>query len=240
MGRSVIQSLWIGSPLTNNERLCLRSFVHHGHPFHLYLYEPVPDLPDGVTVKDANEIIPKERLFLDSRNSYASFSDWFRLRLLLQRPGWWVDMDVVCMQPFDDTGDHCFSSEMHYNRRDSVLNNTVIRIPAGAPLLCELIEALELRLKEGGAIKWGEIGIDLFRKVVSRHEEMSAFVQPPDIFCPMPYYNLSDLICKSDYEPAGQTRAIHLWNEIWRGGSLDKNAEYHCDSAYERLKRMYL
>jgi len=118
MDTVIIQSLWIGQGITNNERLCMRSFLHHGHSFHLYVYEPITGIPAGVEIRDANEIIPAEKVFRDLRGTYASFADWFRLKLLYQRGGWWVDTDVVCLQPFDETDDYCFSSETHYNRID--------------------------------------------------------------------------------------------------------------------------
>jgi len=34
--------------------------------------------------------------------------------------------------------------------------------------------------------------------------------------------------------------AIHLWNEMWRKVSQDKNARYHDGCLYEQLKSKYL
>jgi hypothetical protein len=34
--------------------------------------------------------------------------------------------------------------------------------------------------------------------------------------------------------------AVHLWNEIWRQNSLDKDAQYSKNCLYERLKAKYL
>ena len=52
MGNSMIQSLWIGSGFSNNELLCMRSFLHHGQAFHLYVYEPMPGIPEGVEIRE--------------------------------------------------------------------------------------------------------------------------------------------------------------------------------------------
>ena len=38
------------------EQLCLSSFVYHGHDVHLYVYSEVEGIPDGVVVKDGNDI----------------------------------------------------------------------------------------------------------------------------------------------------------------------------------------
>ncbi len=40
----IIQSLWIGNPLSKLERLCIQSFIDHGHEFHLYTYATVGSL----------------------------------------------------------------------------------------------------------------------------------------------------------------------------------------------------
>jgi len=36
------------------------------------------------------------------------------------------------------------------------------------------------------------------------------------------------------------TRAIHLWNELWRRDGRDKNGIYPPDCLYQRLKQRYL
>ena len=36
MKNKVIKSLWIGDQLSRLEQLCIKSFLYHGHEFHLY------------------------------------------------------------------------------------------------------------------------------------------------------------------------------------------------------------
>ena len=57
----VIQSLWIGTKLSNLEKLSIKSFIDNGHTYHLYTYAEVKNIPEGVIVKDGNEILPKNR-----------------------------------------------------------------------------------------------------------------------------------------------------------------------------------
>ena len=65
--------------------------------------------------------------------------------------------------------------------------------------------------------------------------------KPHYVFCPLGYTEwhkvlepeAGPLINESNY-------AIHLWNEMWRVTSQDKNARYHQDCLYEQLKRKYL
>src|SRR5437016_4032991 len=98
----IIQGLWIGSELSVMERMSIISFLRNGHEYHLYTYNDLPNVPDRVVVKDANRILPASAIFkYKERPSYAGFANYFRYRLLLEHGGWWADLDVVCLRPFD-------------------------------------------------------------------------------------------------------------------------------------------
>src|SRR5690606_19243092 len=97
-----VDMFWHGPPLSRWERLCMRSFVANGHPVRLHVYEEPRNVPNGVTLVDAAEILPRSALFAHARSgSFAVFADWFRYRLLYERGGLWVDTDVVCLKPLD-------------------------------------------------------------------------------------------------------------------------------------------
>ena len=65
----VVHGLWIGNQLSTVEMLTLHSFVHHGHKFHLWLYEALEnELPPGVIIQDANEIIPASEIYRRNHN----------------------------------------------------------------------------------------------------------------------------------------------------------------------------
>src|SRR5213080_4133629 len=100
----VFNALWIGSSLSSLELLAISSFLHHGHVFRLWTYEPVSTrLPPGTIVADANKIIDRSKVFRyaagASKGSYAGFSDIFRAKLLYEIGGWYVDTDVTCLNP---------------------------------------------------------------------------------------------------------------------------------------------
>ena len=46
------------------ERLSISSFLKNGHPFHLYVYEAVKGIPEGVTIKDASDVLPTDKIFI--------------------------------------------------------------------------------------------------------------------------------------------------------------------------------
>ena len=98
----LIQGLWIGDELPDVAQVSIRSFIEQGHPYHLYSYKPFPNLPPGCIRKDANEVLPEKCIYARAHGgSIASFSDWFRYELLNKKGGYYVDLDVVCLKPFD-------------------------------------------------------------------------------------------------------------------------------------------
>ncbi len=98
--RAVIQGFWHGEPLSALHWACLRSFLNAGHDFDLYTYEGI-NVPDGIQIRDAAEIVSKDQLFFfDNPHTglpdVAPFADYFRLKLLFNRGGWWCDVDTIC------------------------------------------------------------------------------------------------------------------------------------------------
>lgn len=231
----IIQSLWVGDRLSTMERLCLCSFLKNGHDFHLYVYNDVVGIPSGVTVMDANTIIPNDRIFLDDRNGIASFSDWFRYKLLYEKGGWWVDMDVICVKPFDFKDDYCFAREDVDNPIYSV-NNGIIKAPAEAEFLSDLLNYIDSCDKD--MVIRGAFGPSLLERVLSGYES-GDYIQSPEVFCPIHWQDTEKFIEPSDLIFPDATFAIHLWNEMWRLNNLDKDAQYHPNSIYEILKRKY-
>src|ERR1043165_6249395 len=103
--RDPIQCLWIGPRLSAMEQLCINSFLRHGHEGHLYADGGGDARPAGTVVRDGREILPAERIFFYSdHDSPSGFANFFRYKLLLDRGGWWVDTDMVCLRPFDFDG----------------------------------------------------------------------------------------------------------------------------------------
>jgi len=90
----------------------MASFLAHGHPVDLYVYEPPGAPPAGVRLVDAEEILPRALLFTHRRTgSLGSFSDWFRYRLLRERGGIWAEtltegraLRMACNHVMTDAG----------------------------------------------------------------------------------------------------------------------------------------
>jgi hypothetical protein len=233
----VIQALWIGDELSAMERLSVASFLAHGHTFDLYAYGPVRGVPAGARLRDAAEVLPRERVFrYRDRGSYAGFANFFRYKLLLERGGWWVDLDAVCLGPFDFDGDFVFASERTRDGR-AVPNAAFLKAPPGSAVMAEFWDTC--RSKDPATLTWGETGSRLIAQTLPRFG-LESRVQPSEVFCPLDFFDWRRALDPgTTWTFPDSTRAVHLWHEMWRQGGQDPDARLPPECLYERLKAMY-
>jgi len=231
-----VQSLWIGSELSPMESLCINSFLKNGHPFHLYIYDEVSDIPEGTTVFDADTVIPRDKIFKHRGGSYGVFADLFRYRLLLDKGGYWVDTDVVCLKPFEHPGT-VFATERIKGQKTIKAANCVMRAPAGAELVQFCFEMADR--VDPQKLEWGATGPELLTFAVEKFKAYGDLA-PPHVFCPVNWWDWRLYIDESaTTNLLAQSDAAHLWNEMWRRDNLSKYDDQHPDSLYEELKRRY-
>lgn len=253
-----IQMLWVRGDLSRMERLSLRSFLAQGHPVHLYTYDPPANVPFGVEVRDAREIVhekfaPSERGDLFGRGTYGVFSDYFRYCLLYQKGGWWADLDVVAIRPW--TGLPCaLTASTHEKSYGKIANGFVLRFPIGHEIIARCLQAIppEKVCELSGA----ETGPLLLHKVLGT-EGLTAYAQSPEVFSPVPWnanwqllrtarerLTLEELKQKirrphMSVRFTRKTVAIHLWNDMWRKGEFDKDTKYHPSCLYEKIQAQF-
>ncbi len=235
---NIVQCLWIGRALSPLEQLSIRSFLANGHEVHLYLYEQVEGVPSGTRVRNAERVLPRSSLFLYREHpSYAGFSNFFRYRLLLEKGGWFVDLDNVCLRPFDFADDYVFSSEAVLEGGTKA-NLGAIKVPAGCDLMADLWRQCEAF--DVSKLVWGQCGPNLMAESIRRHG-LDAFVQPPQAFCPLSWWEWRDLLdpAAACDPPPEDAYAIHLWNEMWRRAGVDKFAKAAAGSLYARLQNRF-
>ena len=106
--RAEIAMLWMRGSLSWLERLCVQSFLDHGHPVTLWSYDEIGGVPEGVRRADATAILSLDEPVVHERTgSPALHSDIFRYRLLDKRPGViWADTDAYCLRPFETIDGH--------------------------------------------------------------------------------------------------------------------------------------
>ena len=231
-----IQSLWMGGSLSEMEKLSIRSFVKNGHPYHLYTYGDVSQVPDGAIIMDANEIIPGSMAFT-LRGGYSSFSDFFRWKLVLERGGWWADTDTICLKPFAFPGDYVFVGGLGKPGSADCVSSGMFKAPKGSPIMqwgwtqCANMNT--------DTMTWGQAGPPLFTEAVHKFELTDRIVAGC-LFFPV-FYTEAPQAFIDTYVPriSPACFSIHLFNEMWRLAAVDKNATYPENSLYEQLKKRF-
>jgi SAM-dependent methyltransferase len=141
--RTVFSGFWHGPDLGALRRACLHSFVRMGHSFQLFTYQPL-DVPDGVLLRDANEIIPFDEVFYYDNPETGTadigpFSDVFRFKLLSERGGWWSDVDTICLSPDIPSVTSAWAQELP-EKKGVHVGTSQIALPAKSSLSVELYE----------------------------------------------------------------------------------------------------
>ena len=169
MNSEIIQSLWIGPRLSNMEHLCIKSFIDFGHEFHLYTYDKVDNIPEGVIVKDGNEILPASEIYRYKNGSVSAFSNLFRFTMLFKRGGYWVDTDLACIRPFKFDKDYVVVTEPSRDYRYSIVTSCFMKLPKGsdAARTGMIIQQIQKKKILTGEIDWGS-GPKTMQEVVMR------------------------------------------------------------------------
>ena len=242
-----ISVLWIEGPLSRLEQLSIVSMVACGHRVRLFTYDPKLVAPQGVSLLDANDVIPKDRLFRSNtaigKGSWGPFSDLFRFKLLHDFGGVWSDLDIVFLKPIDFlSGQLLFASEHMPTPRESGMS------ASASPTTCFISAAkadhvIAMCLEQTIAIgrnqsNWADSGPGVVRQIVGKTGRTDCILNP-DIFCSVSHWEIGKLI--SGFHLINPIAyGLHFWNEVWRWNFLDKNMTYEPLSMYERLKRHYL
>lgn len=246
--------LWVEGQLGPIERACLRSIVAQGHRVDLWHYRPLSGVPEGVNLRDGGEVVATKRLFRHiPTGSYALFSDLFRYEVLRQNRGIWLDCDVYLLKPIPLGDGHILGWG-----QPGVVASAVLALPAGSPLLAELIGYFDARrippwlpllwrlrywLQRAlhgqyriETMPWGNLGPHAVTRLVAKHGLLHK-VRPLAAFSPWTWQE-ADWIFRSEAKLEDritpETLGVHLFNEMIRG---TKNLEPAAGSFLERLHR---
>ena len=145
--RPDVVTFWHG-PLDTLRQLCLRSQVAVGHKVTVYSFEPLAGLPDGVGNAEAEAILPhrfSEKLRPPQPDgswrdwTTLQFSDFFRMRLMAENAGLWLDADVLLLKPVEiDPAKPFFAWE-----RPRQLGNSVLYLPPADPIVTAFTDLMQ-------------------------------------------------------------------------------------------------
>jgi hypothetical protein len=206
---------------------CLRSFTALGHTFHLYVYEPF-DVPPGVTLKDASEIIPSQTLFyfrdpITGNEDVGPFSDLFRFRLLHLRGGWWADVDTVCLSADIPQVDSAWAREFPEHSTVAI-GTALLALPKGSDLGNTLYEEC-LALSQSSLGNRNSLGPNLLSRTISERGLPADEFGDAHSFFPVRWIEAFKLWLPQFFDEvsvkAGQAQFLTLFQSIARSQGVD-------------------
>ncbi len=235
-----VSSFWHGPVLSNIELLCISSFLKNGVRYCLYVYEPPVNLPKGVIVKDAAEIIDRSRIFTYQAGTFnlgsvAGFSNLFRYILIHKQGGWWTDTDVCYVNGFTTEPAEMFFAEPSRGGEFRVATALFKSPPGGAVLRYCLDRFAE---KDVTRIVHGETGPSLLTSSILACEKQAAVLTSDAVF-PVSWWDYERLFFDDELS-IDRWATVHFWNAMLDSSKLDKSATFPERSAFEQLKRKCL
>ena len=232
-----INCFWFGSRLRWLEQVCLLSMLRQGHTVRLFSYDKLQNVPDGIDLVNAEDVMPVTALHRHRRSGSASLgSNIFRYRLMSFDVGIWLDIDMLLLAPIEKSEDCVFGFQ-----DDELINGAVLFIPSDNDLLGELLDftasphpvppfypapaqqLLRARQRIGSPVhvrdmNWGVFGpqaLTYFAKETGADRYASA----KHVFYPV-YFDEAHRPFMASWDAAlrlsDETLGLHLWNQRLR------------------------
>jgi mannosyltransferase OCH1-like enzyme len=211
-----VRTFWHGASMPLYQQACLASFVHRGHRVEVFTYQDDVRFADGLHVRDAREILPEARVLRPLADGKPGIhANLFRYALLERLGGWWINPDVMLMQPDLPEGDIYFAPSDVF-RRTPV---TVLKFPANHPVMVEARRRADAL--DDDPAEWERAGATLLSELVSRSDILS---QAREGLGPISWLNVPDLFNPGKRDDLQRTAAggrfLHLQDEVWRRAGI--------------------
>ena len=241
LDKQVAKSLWIGDRLFPQHIISINSFIQNGFEYNLYVYDDVKNVPSGVILCDANEVIPKDEIWYYNsgfnKGSPSGFSNQFRFKILYEYGGLWTDTDMVLMKPYN-FHDKKYTLISETNENGEVHPTTSLIFSesgtSSGKIWLEAIDNISYRNK--ARVIHGETGPELVTYLVNKYN-LEEYVLPPNAFCSVGWHETDKLI--DGTQLPDDVIGIHLFDAQSSLNDIDKKT-FPRVSIIEQLKRKYL
>ena len=233
-----ISSFWTGSDLSFVEVLAAQSFLDAGHRFTLYTLDEVANVPKGVEIKNARDILaPRFEVGHGLAHNNAVYSDIFRLRMIQETGAIWADMDAYCLRRFVFPCEYVFGNASRPKKGFSI-ENGILGLPKDSPCLTSMLDFLlsdqpippffngprrkALAERAQQSETWG---VESFKYMTTgprtldhfvRAYELEVYAMPSTVFYPGPSISsmaiLDPSVPDSVYE-LEETRSVHIYGK---------------------------
>lgn len=223
-----VHLFWAYGNLSKFEKLSCNSFLKNGYDVSLWTYGEISNAPLGVNIRDAREILPESKVFLN-KGSYANLADLFRLAVLSKIGGLWSDLDVICILPSDQLPNHPFlvqedtwEGSLNPSVPYVVTNNIIYNPKPEAGNLVDLAYVYAERFPKG-KIEWCEIGPYLINGITEMYKKHGFAIYPPSFANSIKAGEVMGVLLSPGTIDTG-AHFIHLYNDMWRRSGTDKDS----------------
>ena len=241
---TILNGLWIGD-LTKLQLLSIKSFLKNGHRYKLWVYDLDKfknRVPYGTELEDARKILPKKSIFKHWSGNLATFADIFRYKLLYEKGGWWVDLDLICLRPLPNDIDYFFGGER--TKKTGAFKRKLphlywiglMKFPKKSELLktmyMDMLSKKDLFMNKSSKLpfNYGQTQLRIFLE--KKYGEDFLYRKNRynvDLFNPFSYFDMIDFFTNGDIEKCcnrwgwdeisvdkvlGQVYTVHLYNKI--------------------------
>ena len=225
---NVANFFW-GGDLTNYEISNFLSFKENGFDVNIWSYEEL-DLPDGINLRDASQIIEKNLLNKFKQNfqksNMSSFSNLFRYELIKQQQGWWFDSDCICIESVDKFVELASDEPFILGLENTNLVGSSVMYVNDLRINQALLDEINLKIKNNNYnFYWGEIGPYLITDVFKNLDIFDS-VKDKKLFFSIEPENFNLLFEKKSYQSVVYklegSFVCHTWNEMFRKFDINK------------------
>ena len=258
----VVNGLWIGT-LSKMQILSMRSFLKSGHRYKLWVYDRnIKNVPKGVEICNANLIIDKRHIFRHWSGNLATFADIFRYKLLYEKGGWWVDLDLISLKHLPKVdyffgGERTKQSGAFKNKSKHTFWIGLMKFPKGDPILKTMYEDMMSKKKDfqnpSKKLRFNYGQTQLKKLLQEKYGDDFVYTHNKydvDLFNPLSYFDMIDFFKQGDIKKCcnrwgwsemdvdkmiNRSYTIHLFNKIIK--ELQEKRKMKC-KLIEKLDKM--
>ncbi len=219
-------TLWISDnhKLPELQNLSIKSMLLTGHKVTLYTYEDLKNIPAGVEIADANDVLDESEIFTYkegfNKGSYSGFANIFRYKCLQETHKSWFDCDILAVKNINDINPDGNIISSQYGIDGSIRpNNGFLRLSKDDQLLKSIWKTLKTMNLEN--VKHGETGPALLKSVMDdHHKEYYRYLTDPNFISPINFYDYEEYLKPSKYMvpklKLNEIWGFHVWNAMFR------------------------
>ncbi len=229
-----------GTPFSFIHYLAIRSALETNKPDKIFLYYEFE--PFGLwweKSKDMVELVQvkaPESIFDNPLNHPSHRADVLRLNILQEHGGIYLDMDVICLKPFEELRSYNF---VLGQEKDVGLCNAVILSEPGAEFLKIWLEQYRSFRSKGFDEFWNEHAVKVPSKLAEKNPDL-VHIEENSFFNPL--YSEADILWTDSGATFEESFCMHLWEKLWWDKYLkDLSPEFikTDNSCFSQLCRQY-